>query len=284
MAITGIDASRHKGAVGWGSVRRAGHTFAILKATDDTSYQYIDWFHREFPKAKAAGLIAGAYHFLSNDHDGASQARYYVREVNRRGGFRGVLAAVDVEVDADGSWPSIGQVRQFVSEFRRLVPRHALLIYTGRWFWQASRYLNNPVGANLGALWHSEYETTAAEVADGPEAYRYGGWSTWTVWQYTATGRCPGVAGDCDLNRFNGTLAALRALAGVSTPTQPMENDMPWILVSTGLQSYIVFGDTAVAIRSAAEWETYRDIPGVPVRRVPKATYNLVLSRINVKH
>lgn len=218
MTITGPDASRHQGTVNWPKVKGAGHTFAIIKATDGISYRHIAWFRTHFPQVKAAGLVPGAYHFLTV-HDGAAQARYFVGEVNRAGGFAGVLAVVDVERNFDGTSPSIATVKAFAAEFQRLTIGHPLIIYTGRWFWVG--VLGDPAGAQLGALWHSEYEPTAAEVADGPEGAIYGGWSDWSLWQFTSTGVCPGISGPCDLNVFNGDRAALDALAGVTAPVVP---------------------------------------------------------------
>ena len=36
-------------------------------------------------------------------------------------------------------------------------------------------------------------------------------WTTWTFWQYSATGTVPGISGAMDLDRFDGDLAALTA-------------------------------------------------------------------------
>lgn len=207
LMLTGPDCSRHQGAVDWAAVARAGHTFAIIKATEGTSYSRVDWFQANAPKVRAAGLVLGAYHFLRRG-SAAGQARYFVDIV---GDFDGVLAVLDVETAADGSKPGLAEVEAFAAEFRRLVPGHPLVVYTGRWYWHG--VLGNPHGAHVGPLWHSEYDT-GSEVADGPELDNYGGWGSCTIWQYTSTGRCPGVAGDCDLNQFFGDRAQLAALTG----------------------------------------------------------------------
>lgn len=207
--LTGPDVSRWQGSVDWQAVRRHGHDFAILKATDGIRYGYTSWFHNNFPKAKAAGLIPGAYHFLLAHYNGADQARFYVNTVGR---FDGVLAVVDVETGADGARPSITRVREFAAEFKRLVPNHPLIVYTGKWYWDG--IMGNPRGSDIGPLWHSEYDT-GSEVADGPELDSYGGWANATIWQYTSTGRCPGVNGNCDLNLFYGDLNDMRRLTNV---------------------------------------------------------------------
>lgn len=207
MSLTGIDVSRHQGIIDWAAVDRSSHSFAILKATEGTSYSYDSWFKANMPRVRATDLIPGAYHFLRADRDPAAQARYYASVVEN---FDGMLAVVDVETAANGTKPTINHVKGFAAEFRRLVPGHPLIVYTGRWYWVG--VMGDPYGADIGPLWHSEYDT-GAEVDDGPELDNYGGWSKATIWQYTSSGRCPGVQGNCDLNIFYGDRAALLALA-----------------------------------------------------------------------
>lgn len=225
--LSGPDCSRHQGDVNWRAVAAAGHAFAIIKATEGTSYRYTDWWHYNHREVEAAGLVLGAYHFLRSGN-GPAQARFFAATV---GSFTGRIAVLDVEKAANGTYPSIGDVREFVAEFRRLVPGHPLVIYTGAWFWKG--YLGNPHGADLGPLWHSEYETSAAEVADGPEADRYGGWDGCTIWQWTSSGSCPGVAGRCDLNILRrGSLADLTGSGTAEPTTTPtvQEDDMTYLL------------------------------------------------------
>lgn len=205
MAITGIDVSRHQGdGIDYNAVRRAGHSFAFIKATEGTSYAYTGWYRANAPRVQAAGLVLGAYHFLRTG-DGAAQARYFISVV---GQLPDGVAILDVETAANGSKPTISDVREFVGEYRRRVPNDPLLIYTGRWYWVG--VMGDPRGSDLGPLWHSEYETSQAEVADGPEADRYGGWDGCTVWQWTSSGSTPGVPGRVDLNILRkGTLPNL---------------------------------------------------------------------------
>ncbi len=220
--LTGPDCSRHQGVVDWPAVRRAGHSFAFIKATDGVAYRHIDWFHTNLPKVRTAGLVPGAYHFLVDHHPGVAQARYYVTEVNRAGGFAGVVPIVDIEREADGTTPRESHLRDFVAEFRRLVPGRRILVYTGRWYWVG--VLGNPHGADLGPLWHSEYDGISPidfDVANGPELERYGGWPDCLVWQHTSSGSCPGIAGRCDLNLFYGDHAALAFNGGAAVAASP---------------------------------------------------------------
>ena len=219
--LTGPDCSRHQGTVHWSAVRAAGHSFAIIKATEGTSYSYVGWYHGNASKVRAAGLTLGAYHFLRTG-DGAAQARYFSSVV---GDLTGTLAVLDVETAANGTKPTIGDVREFAGEFRRLHPGHPLVVYTGRWYWVG--VMGNPHGADIGPLWHSEYEPSPDS---GPDLDRYGGWPGATFWQWTSSGSCPGVSGRCDLNVFYGTHDDLAVLCGAKAgggpaPKPPTEDD-----------------------------------------------------------
>jgi GH25 family lysozyme M1 (1,4-beta-N-acetylmuramidase) len=217
MTIYGIDASHHQGTVDWRAVAGA-KDFAIIKATDGAAYSHTDWYRQNMAKMAATDLIPGAYHFLRTNSSGRDQARFFVETV---GDFEGKLAVCDVETGPGDTHPGIRTVNDFATEFARLVPGHPLIIYTGRWYWVG--ILGDPPGAHLGPLWHSEYETSQAEVADGPESDNYGGWGHCTIWQYTSTGSCPGVGGDCDLNLFHGSRSELLALTGGTDDMTPDE-------------------------------------------------------------
>lgn len=215
--LTGPDASRHQGVVDWRQVKAAGHAFGIVKLTDGVVYAHVDWGRTNLPQVKAAGLVPGAYHWLYGPRDPVAQARVYVDEVNRLGGFDGLLPVVDVEVDEDGTHPTHAQVLAFCAEWHRLVPDRTLIVYTGRWFWRG--ILGDPPAPPGTVLWHSEYEPTIAEVVDGPELDGYGGWGHATLWQFTSNDAglgmdVPGVSTSCDLNRFFGSMDDLLALAG----------------------------------------------------------------------
>jgi lysozyme len=79
------------------------------------------------------------------------------------------------------------------------------MIYTGRYYWQDRLGTRD---FSSSPLWHAQYTTASCpNIADQ--------WSQWAIWQYTDTGTVPGVpgSGGVDLDRFNGTLAELTALA-----------------------------------------------------------------------
>ena len=67
----------------------------------------------------------------------------------------------------------------------------------------------NP-GDNLGCpLWLAAYVTKAQLARFIPVAWQTEGLR---LWQFTSTGKCPGIAGHCDLSRFDGPQAEFDAL------------------------------------------------------------------------
>jgi GH25 family lysozyme M1 (1,4-beta-N-acetylmuramidase) len=67
----------------------------------------------------------------------------------------------------------------------------------------------NP-GDNLGCpLWLAAYVKKADMPGFVPVAWQTGGV---TLWQFTSTGKCPGIAGGCDLSRFDGPQSSFDAL------------------------------------------------------------------------
>jgi GH25 family lysozyme M1 (1,4-beta-N-acetylmuramidase) len=232
--LTGVDVSRwdHPGgaAIDWPKVKTSGRSFAIVKATEGTTY-VNPYFSTDYPQAKAAGLVVGAYHFAQPRlpiSSAADQARHYVRTVGTFKGTGLLPPVLDLECDGGGSPCTYGtdltpsQLQQWTKlwldtaqEMTGRVP----IIYTYDSFWRNA--MGNTTAFTKYPLWYARYTTTTPTAATLP-----GGWTRWTMWQYTSTGTTPGIPDTGDINRFNGDLASLRALAdgsralGVPGPVQ----------------------------------------------------------------
>jgi len=219
MTLDGIDVSHHQRAIDWAQVAQAGYEFAWVKATE--GLHFVDSRFDDNWSGMAAistPFTRGAYHFLRSDSDPAAQARHFVSVV---GDLNGSMAAVDVESSGD-SRPTADQARAFQREFTRLTqsPRgarlHPLVVYTGRWYWRG--VLGDPYGADLGPLWHSAYSKSAGPL--------YGGWQSFTFWQFTNEAVVPGISGNVDRNIFYGGPTDLARLATRVTPPKQEEEDM----------------------------------------------------------
>lgn len=202
--VEGIDVSSWQGAIDWDAVGRSGIGFAIVRIGDGT---YRDSRFREnWDGAGRVGLLRGAYLFFEPDIDPDVQADIVVAAVGRLG--PGDLpVTIDVEAPGPGVSPA-----EYTRRIHRWVDRVTAgtgrepIVYTGRYYWDpfvaSSDFRHLP-------LWHAQYTSAACPNINDR-------WSDWTFWQYTSSGSIAGIGGRVDRNRFNGTLAELRAMATVA--------------------------------------------------------------------
>lgn len=91
--------------------QRHRYAGAILKATQGTAYRGAEWFELGWRKLgsctryREGDFVRGAYHYLNFWQDGTRQAEYYLRTIDRAGGWGSydVLPIVDIEFGADDS-------------------------------------------------------------------------------------------------------------------------------------------------------------------------------------
>lgn len=222
--IHGVDVSHHQGNIDWRRVAADGHSFALLKASEGTGFS-DDRFAFNRDSARDAGLLVGAYHFLQPGN-ADNQADYFLA---RLGSPADMMLVVDVETTGSGGRPTAADASRFVARLRyRLGAQRSIGLYTGKWYWDG--VLGNPPLPPRVWLWESRYVTGSGAwrsiYAKVPTRWlseaRVGARAP-TLLQYSSGGRVSGIAGTCDLNAFEGTLAELRSLAG----TQQEEDDMP---------------------------------------------------------
>ncbi|MFC9247703.1 lysozyme [Streptomyces sp. NPDC057136] len=209
--VQGIDVSHWQGAINWGSVKAAGIDFAYVKATEGTSYKDTR-FSANYTGSYNAGLIRGAYHFARpNASNGATQAAYFA---GSGGGWskdgKTLPGVLDIEHNPSGAMCyglSTTQMRTWVNDFYNTYKARTtrdVVIYTTASWWNTCT--GNWTGMSTKSpLWVAHWGTSSPTIPSG--------FPTWTIWQYSATGRVGGVAGDVDRNKFNGTMTRLLALA-----------------------------------------------------------------------
>ncbi len=211
----GVDVSKwqHDGgrAIDWGAVKRSGQSFAFIKASGGSD-RVDPWFAREWAAAGRAGMIRGAYHYADPSKDADAQAALVVSVVGstREAGNLGI--ALDLE-QTGGLAPAqlAAWAHRFLDGVERRTGRTPIL-YTYVSFWQNAMANNRTFGAY--PLWLARY---------GPRPAPLAGWSQWTFWQHSSTGRVAGIPGLVDRNEMccsTGTLTALadgrsRAIAGL---------------------------------------------------------------------
>jgi len=203
--LEGLDVSVYQGTIDWGKVAGAGKRFAIIRAsagslTADTQYA------ANRAGAQAARLPIAAYHYANPDtatNDALNEANWFLQNAAPTHGD--MIPALDVEVtnglsvSAMQTWVSTWLER--VSAVTGVKP----MIYSSPNFWGTSMG-NTAMFASGGytVLWIAHW--TSASQPTVP-ANNWGG-NGWTFWQYTSSGVVPGVSGNVDLDRYNGTTLA----------------------------------------------------------------------------
>lgn len=194
--VHGVDVSKYQGDINWPLLKSKGVSFAFIKATEGGDH--LDESFLEYWKAtKKSKIPRGAYHFYYFCTSARRQAQWFIKNVPKD---KSALPPVlDVEWNPASKTckkkPSVKIVRRELKTFLRLLERHygkRPIIYTAPDFYQDN--LKSGFG---------KYEFWLRSVASHP-AKRYGK-QRWLFWQYTGTGRIPGVDGNIDINTFNGS-------------------------------------------------------------------------------
>ena len=194
----GVDISRYQSSIDFKKAQASGVSFAFVKATE--SVDIVDAsFATHWSLAKQVGLLRGAYHFFRPRQDAITQARLFLAQLNDPGELPPTL---DVEVN-DGV-PGADIVAGASAWVEYVTPRlNRPLIYTSPSFWNA---LPGAEPLTLKAdLWVAHWG--ASEPAEVK------GWLRWMFWQRTNQASVPGIPSAVDEDRFNGSLAELRAFS-----------------------------------------------------------------------
>ncbi|WP_051630404.1 glycoside hydrolase family 25 protein [Afifella pfennigii] len=198
-----IDISHYNGAVDLAAAKADGIIGVIQKATEGTGYVDPSYAANR-DKARAAGLLWGAYHF-GTGAGGAAQATHFLSVV---GDDPATLLALDFEANPSGPSMSLEEAKAFIVAVARRRGRFPGFYSNAR----IADELGDHVDPLLARCW-----LWAARYGSAPVVPKT--WPTWTMWQYTDGHAGPephAVAGvgPCDRDRFNGDEAGLRRLWG----------------------------------------------------------------------
>lgn len=167
--------------------------------------------------AKDAGLLRGAYHFLTWDVDPKIQAEYAFSVIKSD---IGELPPV-CDFEWWGTVPANAYdiLWQYVSEMERLCGRKPI-IYTGAFFWQA--HGTQATSWQQFPLWCASY-TDEKYMQDN--IVKFTPWDKWTFWQFSASGdglKYGAESKDLDMNWFAGTYEDLLQFAGLAVVVPPV--------------------------------------------------------------
>lgn len=211
--INGPDVAswQHPGGapIDWFAVRASGHEFAMVKATEGLNY-INPFFVQDVVGMRAAGLARGAYHYADVRASPEAQASFFASTSLPLNGPGGLPPVLDLE-DAKGLPPAavIDWTRRYLNTVQTLTGRQPI-IYTYPNFWRTAMANTNEF-SNY-PLWIADYN---GKSAPGPLP---GGWRNWAFWQYTSTGRIPGVSVNIDLNFYSGSMGPIEAYSNSLFP------------------------------------------------------------------
>jgi lysozyme len=196
MPVQGIDVSWYQKEIDWEQVRHAGTRFAFIKATEGGDM--LDRRFREnWEESRAAGVPRGAYHFVFWCRPAKDQIRWFIRNVPKEPDALPPVLDVEWSHKTSCPRPSAEKARAKMREMLRAFEAHygkKPVIYTD---------INFHEDVLEGTTEFDHYPFWIRSVAARPKE-RYGD-RPWEFWQFTATGRVPGVGGDVDRNAFFGT-------------------------------------------------------------------------------
>lgn len=185
--IVGVDLSAHNGNIDFERVAADGISFAILKASEGTSFRDPK-FADNYKNARNAGIKVGAYHFFRFDSDGYLQGRNFLEVVDSLD--MDLPLVIDLEeannpdgIDTDSIVRSLrGMIIALEAQQRKVV------IYTNKR--GLSRFIRDRF---------DEMPVWVCSFTDPPIPS-----DNWILWQHSHEGNVDGVEGSVDLNTFNG--------------------------------------------------------------------------------
>jgi len=195
--LEGIDISHWQSGL---SIAKADPAFAIMKATDGTTYvdPTCDGF---VSQCKSHGALYGVYHFWQGN--ATAEADWFVKNVKGYVG-KGVLV-----LDFEGAHAtSASAARAFLD---RVYDKTGVrpLVYMSQ---SVTRQFDWSAVAKDYALWVARY---------GSDTYGdTGAWAAPAMWQWTSSGKVNGYSGNVDKDHFYGDAKAWAAFAtGSSSST-----------------------------------------------------------------
>ena len=198
--VFGVDVSSYQGTVDWSALAEQGVDFAFIKATEGSLLQDKQ-FSANWVGAAEAGVRTGAYHFLSYDSPGETQADNFI-------------SMVPV---TEGALPPVVDI-EFYGEYLETPPdkEHVQAILDALLERLEAHYGAKPI---LYVTYRSYYNYLAGGKYDS-----YPVWCSsptvfpllpqWDFWQYSHSARLEGYHGAqplIDLNVFRGSKAQFEA-------------------------------------------------------------------------
>ena len=178
----GIDVSKYQGSINWTRVAKDSTIrFVYVKATEGTTIK-DPYYRTNLTKAKKAGLLVGSYHLYSSKTT-AYQQMANIRSVVKKK-EQDLVPVLDIEGHHVGRlyMERVDKLLELMEKEYGVRP----IIYTSEKLYK-THFANKK---------YSKYHIFIANYRGYPT-------TRFTLWQYTETGRCPGISGCVDFIRIH---------------------------------------------------------------------------------
>lgn len=201
--VRGVDVSNYQGEIDWPVLAAQDLDFAFIKATEGSSH--VDQ-RFEANWAGATGetdLLVGAYHFLSFESPGDTQAANMIENVPAMPGTLPPVVDAEYYAGFAADPPSVPELRAILDPLLADLEEHygaAPILYTTQEF--RERFLGDD---------YDRYPLWIRAVALTPDVPRH----EWEFWQYSDRDVLDGYSGEethIDMNVFDGSLEDLQAM------------------------------------------------------------------------
>ncbi len=190
----GIDVSKWQGDINWEKVKAGGVEFVMMRLGVQDGFRgerYVDRkFIQNFKGAQAAGLPVGVYFYscATCAEDGAEDAKFVHKTLTENGFVPDLPIAFDWE-----EWGNITIAKMSLGDLNDSFKMFSGVLQAAGYktcLYQSKSYLAN-------GFWYDQdkYDIWLAQYYKEPT---YEG--KFFMWQFSATGVVPGIAGDCDLD------------------------------------------------------------------------------------
>lgn len=217
--IRGIDVAHYQGQIDWNQVAASGIQFAYLKATEGTTYK-DPLFEANKAGCDAYRIPWGAYHFARPGSAAASeQARAFLAAVPSSP----LPHVLDIEVTTLSPAATTQWALDWLHAVEAVTGRPPILYSYGSFI--TGKMTPDSALARF-PLWLARYPVQGDPdpiTLQPPASPRP--WTSWLAWQYTSSGRVPGIPSRVDRNTAHESL-----LGAPPAPPTPDEEDMTTIL------------------------------------------------------
>ncbi len=195
----GIDVSEYQGNIDWAKVKSSGVSFAMLRVLSGKmgALEVDPKFYDNIAGATKNGISVGVYRYgyAMTEEEARREALMTVQAIKNSGYEISYPVAYDVEDVATQGKLSKSQLTKVIKAYQAVIESNGykFMIYSSKNWFETKIDMKQFAGEDL---WVASWFLDNSPYHD----HGYKGPGNVTMWQYTATGKVPGINGDVDMN------------------------------------------------------------------------------------